>query len=355
MKKLNLAIIGQGRSGRDIHGKYLLTDPDRFKVVAVVEALEDRRNRAAEEYGCDTYENYQELFGRSDIDLVVNASFSHMHAHTTIDLLNHGFNVLTEKPCARTPEEVLAMMDAAKANKRMFAIFQQSRFAPYFEKVKNVINSGILGRIVQISINFNGFARRWDWQCCQEFVAGSLYNTGPHPLDQALNLLDYYDGIPQVFCKMDRANTFGDAEDYVKLILTAPYRPLIDIEISSCDAYPTYTYKVQGTRGGLEGSMNHIKWRYYDERVAARRELIKTPLKDEQGLPMYCSETLYWAEETWSVEEPGVFNHAVKRFYDNIYDHLLEGTPLIVTPQQVKQQIHVINLCHEQNPLPRFC
>src|SRR5690554_6766863 len=77
MKKLNLAIIGQGRSGRDIHGKYFLTDPDRFKVVAVVEALEDRRNRAAEEYGCDTYENYQELFGRSDIDLVVNASFSH--------------------------------------------------------------------------------------------------------------------------------------------------------------------------------------------------------------------------------------------------------------------------------------
>ena len=130
---------------------------------------------------------------------------------------------------------------------------------------------------------------------------------------------------------------------------------MIDIEISSCDAYPTYTYKVQGTRGGLEGSMTHIKWRYYDERVAPRRELIKTPLKDEQGLPMYCSETLYWAEETWSVEDPGVFNHAVKRFYDNIYGHLTEGTPLIVTPQQVKQQIHVINLCHEQNPMPRFC
>ena len=123
MKKLNLAIIGQGRSGRDIHGKYFLTDPDRFKVVAVVEALEDRRNRAAEEYRCDTYENYQELFGRSDIDLVVNASFSHMHAHTTIDLLNHGFNVLTESPCARTPEEVQAMIDAAKANKRCLLSF----------------------------------------------------------------------------------------------------------------------------------------------------------------------------------------------------------------------------------------
>ncbi|MEG0693378.1 MAG: Gfo/Idh/MocA family oxidoreductase, partial [Oscillospiraceae bacterium] len=209
MKKLRLAIIGQGRSGRDIHGKHLLTDTERFEVVAVVDALENRRERAAKEYGCETFETYQELFGRTDIDFVVNASFSQMHAPITIDLLNHGFNVLCEKPCAKTAEDVQAMIDASKKNNRMLAIFQQSRFAPYFEKVKEVIASGVLGRLVQISISFNGYARRWDWQCCQDFNAGSLYNTGPHPVDQALNLLDFYQGVPNVLCKMDRANTFG--------------------------------------------------------------------------------------------------------------------------------------------------
>jgi scyllo-inositol 2-dehydrogenase (NADP+) len=354
MRKLNVAIIGQGRSGRDIHGRYFHTDQERFQVVAVVEALEDRRERAAEEYGCDTYEAYQELFGRTDIDLVVNASFSHMHAPVTIDLLNHGFHVLTEKPCARTPEEVQAMMDAGKKNQRMFAIFQQSRFAPYYEKVKSIIDSGVLGRIVQISISFNGFARRWDWQCCQEFLGGSLYNTGPHPMDQALNLLDY-DGMPNVFCKMDRANTFGDAEDYVKVILTAPERPLIDVEISSCDAYPSFTYKVQGTRGGLKGDMTHIDWKYFSEDEAPRRTLIKTPLKDSDGLPMYCSEKLVWTEESWNTADPRTFTYAVKRFYDMIYSHLVDGAPLIIAPEQVKQQIAVINECHRQNPLSRFC
>jgi predicted dehydrogenase len=84
MKTLNVAIIGQGRSGRDIHGAYFHTDKERFKVVAVVESLEDRRKRAAEEFKCDIYESYQELFGRTDIDLVVNASYSFEHAPITI-------------------------------------------------------------------------------------------------------------------------------------------------------------------------------------------------------------------------------------------------------------------------------
>lgn len=133
MKALKVAIIGQGRSGRDIHGKFFRTDQKMFQVAAVVEQLEERRRRAAEEYHCDVYGDYRDLFGRTDIDLVVNSTFSYEHAGITIDLLRHGFNVLCEKPCAKTPEQVQEMMDAAEKSGKMFAIFQQSRFAPYFE------------------------------------------------------------------------------------------------------------------------------------------------------------------------------------------------------------------------------
>ena len=48
---------------------------------------------------------------------------------------------------------------------------------------------------------------------------GNLMNTGPHPLDQALQL--FGEGMPRVACFMDRANTLGDAEDFVKVILSA--------------------------------------------------------------------------------------------------------------------------------------
>ena len=75
MKQLNVAILGQGRSGRDIHGLHLKKDTERFKVVAVVEPFDIRRERAAKEYpGCDTYSDYRELLSRRDIDLVINAT-----------------------------------------------------------------------------------------------------------------------------------------------------------------------------------------------------------------------------------------------------------------------------------------
>ena len=245
------------------------------------------------------------------------------------------------------------MMEASKKNNRMLAVFQQSHFAPYFEKVQEVIASGKLGRVVQISLAFNGYSRRWDWQCSQKFGGGNLYNTGPHPMEQALTLLNYWDGMPNVFCKMDRANSFGDAEDYVKVILTAPERPLIDLEISSCDAYPSFTYKLHGTKGGLKGSMTQIDWKYYCGVEAPKQKLILEPLEKEDGTPAYCSEKLFWTNESWTGEGARTFDYAVRKYYDTIYLHLTEGAPLTVTMEQVKRQIAIMEECHRQNPLPR--
>lgn len=355
MRQIRVAILGQGRSGRDIHGKHLKTVQDQYKIVAVVDPLEDRRKRAVEEYGCEVFENYTELFGREDLDLIINASPSHFHVPITLDLLNHGFNVLCEKPLARRASEVDELIEASKKNGKLFAIFQQSRYAPYFRKVKEVVDSGVLGRIVQVSIAFNGFARRWDWQCLQEYNGGNLLNTGPHPLDQALRFLNT-DSMPQVTCFMDRANTFGDAEDYVKLIMKAPERPVIDLEISSCCAYPSFTYNVQGTCGGLKGSMTHIDWKYFKPSEAPEQHLVRTPLMHEDGTPAYCGEKLNWYEESWDVpkEDDNLFNAISKGFYDMLYKALTEGAPLEITPEQVRQQIAVIEECHRQNPLSRI-
>jgi len=351
---IRVGIIGQGRSGYSIHCEYLKTVPEQYKIVAVVDPIEERRKRAEQEFGCDAYADYKELLKRDDLDLIVNATPSHLHVPVTLDILDAGFNVVCEKPLARKVEEVDMLIEAAKKSGKIFTIFQQSRFAPYFRQVKKVIDSGVLGRIVQISIAFNGFARRWDWQCVQRFYGGNLLNTGPHPLDQALQLFGT-DVMPEVFCVMDRCNTYGDAEDYVKLILRGEGRPLIDLEISSCCAYPSFTYNVQGTKGGLKGTMTHIEWKYFKEEEAPEQKLIMEPLNTPEGKPAYCSEQLKWYEENWSVpeEQKNLFSTISSGFYNMLYNTFTTGAPLEITPEQVRQQIAVIEECHRQNPLSR--
>jgi len=343
---LRVGILGQGRSGRNIHAEYL-KDDTRFHLMAVADTLADRRERAEREYGCTAYADYRRLLDRRDLDLIVNALPSHLHVPVSAEALQAGHHVLCEKPLARYVTEVDRLIELSRQSDRLLAVFQQSRFAPYYQQIRRVIDSGVLGRIAMIKIRFNGHARRWDWQTLQDMYGGSLLNTGPHALDQILRLLDTED-MPEVWCRMDRVTTFGDAEDHVKIMLSAKDRPLVDLEISSCAAYPTHTYEIQGSTGGLVGSATEIRWRFYDPSLAPQQTLTREPLPG----PAYCSEQLPWQECTWTAPPGDAVKMMSRTLYSNVYAAITEGVALEITPEQVRQQIAVIEECHRLNPMP---
>ena len=353
MKKLKVAIIGQGRSGRDIHGAFFRSEANIYcDVVAVVELDEDRRNRALTEYpGCQVYSDYRELYACTDLDLVVNASFSDMHYSITKDLLEHGMNAVVEKPMARNYYECCDLINTARKQGAVLAVFQQSYLAPYYQFAKETAASGKLGDIKQVSIHFNGFARRWDWQTLQCRMGGSVYNTGPHPLGFAVDVLDFDPELRVAYSKLDLALTSGDAEDYAKIILTAPGKPVVDVEISSIDAFSDYTIKYQGSRGTLQCTTGAYKMKYICEGENPPQLLQKESLKDSQGLPMYCSEKLITHEESGEFSG-SAFDEGVCSFYRMVYENLTAGVPMSVTPEMAARIINVIEIVHGENPLP---
>ena len=351
MKKLRVGIIGQGRSGRDIHGAFFRTEAgrERYEVAAVCDLIEARRERAKAEYeGCAVYEDYRDLLRRDDLDVVVNSTFSHLHYPVTMDALRAGKNVVSEKPFSKYAMECEQMIRCAEENGVTLTVFQQSRVAPYFVRIREIIGTGLLGELQQITIRFSGFARRWDWQTSLRYYGGCLQNTGPHPLDQALTLLDY-DGMPTVFSQLRRINSAGDAEDYAKLILTAPDRPLVDLEINPSDAYSNFTYRISGRKGSLSATMSKIRWKYFDDCPMPAFTL--EPLNGPDGLsPAYCSEKLTWHEFEEDLTG-SAFDAGPKVFYANLYDHLTAGAELLIKPEKLIQQIRVMELVHAQNPL----
>ena len=353
MKKLNLAIIGQGRSGKDIHGVYYISDKNQYYTVKyVVDADERRREISKKRYkGCEVFDDYRKLFDKNDIDVVVNASYSHMHFEITKDLLEHGFNVLVEKPFCRNLYECDTLINLAKKNNLLLTVFQQTFFAPYYEYTKELMDSNKLGETKQISIRFNGFSRRWDWQTLQKKMGGNSYNTGPHPIGIALGLLDFDPNAEVVFST--HANTemsSGDSDDFVKIIIKAPNKPIVDIEINNTDAYCDYNVKLQCSRGTYKATVGKYKMKYVVPGENEERPYIEEFLQDSEGNPLYCSEKLIAHEEEGTFAGTA-FDVGTENFYKDMYFALTEGKPLHYTADQFKQVIGVIERVHANNPL----
>lgn len=354
MKKLNLAIIGQGRSGKNIHGLFYRSESNvYYNVKYVVDADEHRRNVAKELYlGCETFEDYTEIFGLDDIDLVVNASYSEMHFEITKELLQHKFNVLVEKPFARNRYECEELIKLSKENNVLLAVFQQAFFAPFYLKTKEVMESGVLGDIKQINIAYNGFSRRWDWQTLQKKLAGGVYNTGPHPIGIALGLIDFDKTARVAFSRLSKALTSGDSDDCAKIIIEAVDKPFIDIEVNSNDAYAPSNIKILGSRGTFITTFGEYKYTYIKDGENPERPVIETFLKDENGEPIFCGEQLIKHEETGKVDAGGAFTTAVTEIYKDIYYAITENKPMRVTAQMATEIVAIIDKVHTDNPLP---
>lgn len=352
MKKLNVAIIGQGRSGKDIHGKYFLSgDNTLYNVKYVVDADARRREISEKIYpGCKAFADYKELFEIDDIDVVVNATYSELHYCVTEDLLHHGFNVIVEKPFARTRYECDRLISIANERGVKLAVFQQSNLSPICTFAKEIIASGKLGDLQEISIKYNGFARRWDWQTLQKKAAGGLYNTGPHPVCLGLELIGFDPDYSVVYSKLGRGLTFGDSDDFAKIILGAQGKPVVDIEVISTDAYSDYNLKLIGTRGTYKSTTNSYMITYVVEGENPDREVKDSFIEDADGNPTYCSEQLVkhveegdFAGDAFSVGTP--------RFYEQLYYYITEDKAMDVTPKMAADVISVIENVHAANPL----
>ena len=116
MKKIRVGIIGQGRSGRNIHALALARPnlKERFELAAVADRIPERCSEScAENPGCRAYTDYRELLKDSSLELIVNATPSPDHVGISIEALESGHAVLSEKPLARHVADVDRVLEAA--------------------------------------------------------------------------------------------------------------------------------------------------------------------------------------------------------------------------------------------------
>jgi len=353
-KPINVGIAGLGRSGWNIHARVIKAIPGRFRVVAVTDEIPERLQESAAAIGCRACADVDALVADPEVELVVVATFNHLHAEHARRALKAGKHVLCEKPFGLTASDADAMIAAARAAGRVLAPFQQRRYEKDYLKVREIIDSGILGEIVHIRITWQGFGRRWDWQTTRQRAGGALNNNGPHILDHAVTL--FGDVVPQVWAEARRCLCAGDAEDHLKVILYGKGRPTVEFELTSVWAYPQDRWIVAGTRGGLRGSERKIEWKWVDFESLPPRPLDLSPTPDRS----YNKENLPWKTAAWEPEgriQTGGAGAAppqaaVQAYYDGLYRAIREGAPLAVTPENVRLRVTVMDKIRRQAGIP---
>jgi predicted dehydrogenase len=316
--------------------------PEQFKIVAVCDANGERAAAAAAELGCRVSRTSETLFAEADVDLVVIASYNNFHKIHTVQALNAGRNVLCDKPFGLTVADVDDMVAAAARAGKLLSPFQQRRYEKDFLKVKEVIDSGVLGDIVHIRTCWHGFKRRWDWQTTRAFAGGALNNNGPHPLDHLMCL--FGDAEPTVWAQAGRYLASGDAEDHLKVILSAKGSPTAELELTDVWAYPQDRWNVAGTRGGLRGNESFLEWKYVDFSRMPPRPLCLESTPDRS----YNSEKLEWTTGEWKTQTVAAGagtnpnEGPVHELYLDLHAALTQHKPLRITPEQVRRRIAVM-------------
>ena len=339
---IRVGIAGLGRSGWGIHANALAAMNDRYQIVAISDADVARRTEAVSRFGCESHSTFESLIGDGSIELVVVATPNHLHVDHTIAAVNSGHHVVCEKPVATSSAGMSRISAATHSTGRVIAPFQNRRYEAMYRKICDVIASGILGRIVEIRVCVHAFERRWDWQTLREYGGGLLRNSGSHFIDELLVL--FGDSEPEVFCKLDRTLTSGDAEDHVKLIMHGRGAPMIDLEISSACAYPQELWLAMGTSGGLRSQNNTLQWKYVDFSTLPERPVDRQPTPDRK----YNSEPLPWHEEQWMVPNDINITQTHRMFYEDLFQTIRAHVAFPITLQSVARQMRVIEKCYKQ-------
>jgi predicted dehydrogenase len=334
---VRVGVAGLGRSGWNIHVRTIQALPEQFRVVAVADADASRRRQAEEALGCRSYADPAGLIADDEVELLVVSTFNRQHTEHAVAGLEAGRHVLGEKPFALTVADLDRTLAAAARAGRLVVPFQNRRYEALFQKVLEVVRSGILGEILLVRIAWQSFGRRWDWQTTLDRGAGALANNGPHLLDHAAHFVG--EGEMEIYSDLRNGLSSGDGEDHAKIVIKTPTGPTVDLELTSCAAYALDRWQIMGTAGGLRGTGSELHWRWVDWGAAPPRPLDPRPTPDRS----YNREALDWHEESWTADARGdVDNQA---FYRDLYATLRQGRPLVVTPESVRRPVTILEHC----------
>lgn len=249
MTDLRVGVIGYGLAGRLFHAPFIAATPG-LELAAVVTRSPERALEATREYpGLAIVETVDELLG-SEIDLVVVASPSGLHAEHAQAALESGHHVLLDKPPARDADQFEELIEVARSRDRHLVVFHNRRWDSEYRTLRAILDSGQLGTVHRFETRmerWRPFGKGgWRESSAPADLGGLRYDLGPHLVDQALQL---FGPVESVWARSQSVRAGGSLDDDVLATLTHSNGVTTVISASLLTALPGLRFAAFGTLG----------------------------------------------------------------------------------------------------------
>jgi predicted dehydrogenase len=214
--KVKFVVIGCGHIGKR-HAE-MISRNEESELIALVD-LKERKSLDIDRYEVPFFNSFEELIEAGlEFDVVNIATPNGSHAEMAMKCLNARKNVVIEKPMALTKSDAEKIIfKSLQVHKQIFAVMQ-NRYSPPSVWIKNLIESGILGKIYIVQLNCywnrdDRYYKKDSWHGKLDLDGGTLFTQFSHFVD-----IMYW--------------LFGDIENIVSRFNDFSHKELTDFEDS---------------------------------------------------------------------------------------------------------------------------
>jgi predicted dehydrogenase len=339
---IRVGVIGFGLAGRIFHTAVIQATPGLELAAVVQRSGDDAKKEYPEAHQARSVE---ELLADPGIRLVVIATPSYSHYELAKQCLREQRNVVIDKPFTLKSEEAAELIRTARHRKLLLTAYQNRRWDGHFRTLRSVIKGGELGRLVSFESHFDRFRpapRRDVWRESGGPGGGTLFDLGPHLIDEALTLFGAPDTIT-ASVRVEREHAAVDDAWDILLEYEHPYRFTAALRATLTACAPGPRYVVHGTKGSF------TKWG-----LDPQEDQLKAGMRPDA--PGFGEEPeSAWGElKLCSESGPAIRRVKTERgdyrgFYENVRDVLLGKAELEVKPEQAWRTTRLIELARESS------
>jgi len=184
MEPIHIGVIGTGTFTCGSHLPVINSLPTlQVRALCDPDGGNLRRAAALVPHPVATVSDFRDLLDRPDLDAVLVATPTHLHAEIAIAALEAGKHVLCEKPLAPRPEGLRPLLEAWRASGRVLQVGYVYRYAPVFQRLRACIEGGEIGEPRMIWAHEFRAAFYTPWRYDARISGGTLVEKCCHHFD----------------------------------------------------------------------------------------------------------------------------------------------------------------------------